>query len=572
MIKTRKARQDLNDQLRSQGGLLGDLIIKKKQLGLDLLSAKTTEEIKKVNQELFRTNLEIKNIKEGGVKSFNSWGNALESFQFKFNTLGNLVGGFIGGLASGGLSLVVDGLKSVGGALVDFFTQADKRAELSAKQAQFDENEIENQKKLAASIKETGDKIGELNLKRAILLKNINAEQGKQIEANVQTISNLAVIEADFNKRQEKIIELARLSNTRVTDIIVDGKRQVTIHGGKHERELLDLVQWRIKAIEDAEKKNTANSDGHDKNLNDYKEYIKKLKKLQDDESNENFKIFGAQMKNKEEQNDFKIKMEQDYLLHIEKIQKDEAARLLKVEEDARKKREENSEKENKKRIDELQKQADREAAIRENLTDTLFAISKKNLGDSEADKKKREQIERLEQITELVNLFYKAYSSYLKAGDKGNVALRKASQDILGAKAFGAFIAGSFKEGTEDTGGAGNVDADGGKLAIIHPNERILTKEQNQALGGITNEDLVSRFNMFPKVPIMDESRSNTVAKAMLSLLDTRLQSLQKTIKDQERWNFERNAAEEMVLLNQRMGILNKTTFKNPSPSYSKH
>src|SRR3989304_2193353 len=27
MIKTRKARQDLNDQLRSQGGLLGDLII-----------------------------------------------------------------------------------------------------------------------------------------------------------------------------------------------------------------------------------------------------------------------------------------------------------------------------------------------------------------------------------------------------------------------------------------------------------------------------------------------------------------------------------------------------------------
>src|SRR3990167_3083123 len=535
MIKTRKARQDLNDQLRSQGGLLGDLIIKKKQLGLDLLSAKTTEEIKKVNQELFRTNLEIKNIKEGGVKSFNSWGNALESFQFKFNTLGNLVGGFIGGLASGGLSLVVDGLKSVGGALVDFFTQADKRAELSAKQAQFDENEIENQKKLAASIKETGDKIGELNLKRAILLKNINAEQGKQIEANVQTISNLAVIEADFNKRQEKIIELARLSNTQVTDIIVDGKRQVTIHGGKHERELLDLVQWRIKAIEDAEKKhtaaeleiqiqseadlikdfkefqadkNTANSDGHDKNLNDYKEYIKKLKKLQDDESNENFKIFGAQMKNKEEQNDFKIKMEQDYLLHIEKIQKDEAARLLKVEEDARKKREENREKENKKRIDELQKQADREAAIRENLTDTLFAISKKNLGDSEADKKKREQIERLEQITELVNLFYKAYSSYLKAGDKGNVALRKASQDILGAKAFGAFIAGSFKEGTEDTGGAGNVDADGGKLAIIHPNERILTKEQNASLGGITNEDLVNRFNMFPKVPIMDESR----------------------------------------------------------------
>src|SRR3990167_10200165 len=96
MLRTRKARQDLNDQLKSQGGLLGNLIIKKKQLGLDLLSAKTTDEIKKINQELFKTNGQIRNIKEGGVQSFNSWGNAIQSFQFKFNALGSTIGNVIG--------------------------------------------------------------------------------------------------------------------------------------------------------------------------------------------------------------------------------------------------------------------------------------------------------------------------------------------------------------------------------------------------------------------------------------------------------------------------------------------
>src|SRR3990170_6588745 len=114
MIKTRKARQDLNDQLRSQGGLLGDLIIKKKQLGLDLLSAKTAGEIKNINQELFKTNGQIKQIKEGGVQSFNSWGNALQSFQFKFNalgsTIGNVIGNFASGALSGGIGFLTSGL------------------------------------------------------------------------------------------------------------------------------------------------------------------------------------------------------------------------------------------------------------------------------------------------------------------------------------------------------------------------------------------------------------------------------------------------------------------------------
>lgn len=48
------------------------------------------------------------------------------------------------------------------------------------------------------------------------------------------------------------------------------------------------------------------------------------------------------------------------------------------------------------------------------------------------------------------------------------------------------------FYEGTEDTGPGGKVDHKGGFHAVLHPNERVITAEQNKKLKGITNEQLV--------------------------------------------------------------------------------
>src|SRR3990167_8034686 len=190
MIKTRKARQDLNDQLRSQGGLLGDLIIKKKQLGLDLLSAKTKDEIKKINQELFRTNGEIKNIKEGGVQSFTSWGNALQSFQFKFNSLGNLVGGFA-------LNL----LSSIGSFITS--TEAWKEATETLKQAYEDVSDARGF---------TSNAFDKLETKRLESLKNSGQKitDAEQHRLDILNALGEKTIENDITAKQSEVARLKR--------------------------------------------------------------------------------------------------------------------------------------------------------------------------------------------------------------------------------------------------------------------------------------------------------------------------------------------------------------------------
>jgi hypothetical protein len=49
-----------------------------------------------------------------------------------------------------------------------------------------------------------------------------------------------------------------------------------------------------------------------------------------------------------------------------------------------------------------------------------------------------------------------------------------------------------SFFDGTEDTGTVQKpLDSNGGRTAILHDNERVMTAKQNAKLGGISNEDL---------------------------------------------------------------------------------
>ena len=59
------------------------------------------------------------------------------------------------------------------------------------------------------------------------------------------------------------------------------------------------------------------------------------------------------------------------------------------------------------------------------------------------------------------------------------------------------AAITGSFFDGTEDTGGAGSWDAKGGKLAILHPHERVVPKFINEQLTGVDNVELPYLVNL---------------------------------------------------------------------------
>ena len=56
-----------------------------------------------------------------------------------------------------------------------------------------------------------------------------------------------------------------------------------------------------------------------------------------------------------------------------------------------------------------------------------------------------------------------------------------------------------SFFDGTTDTGSNGSLDSNGGHLALLHDNERVVDKKNNMKMGGVTNEDaanIVHDFN----------------------------------------------------------------------------
>ena len=55
-----------------------------------------------------------------------------------------------------------------------------------------------------------------------------------------------------------------------------------------------------------------------------------------------------------------------------------------------------------------------------------------------------------------------------------------------------------SFFDGTEDTGTVSNpLDSNGGRTAILHDNERVITAKQNERIGGISNDDLADLAQM---------------------------------------------------------------------------
>lgn len=125
---------------------------------------------------------------------------------------------------------------------------------------------------------------------------------------------------------------------------------------------------------------------------------------------------------------------------------------------------------------------------------------AKDNLAFEEANQrklelKKEKALQRQKQI-ELGLAVMKSYSKNLEAA--GGDSTKALGQTIRDATILAAFIKAlpAFEKGTEDTG---EFDKSG-KLAVIHPHERILTKEQNQLTSGLTNWELANAASLYKK------------------------------------------------------------------------
>lgn len=189
-----------------------------------------------------------------------------------------------------------------------------------------------------------------------------------------------------------------------------------------------------------------------------------------------------------------------------------------------------------KKRADEL-----RELANQGNI-EAKDSIAEQERLEAEALAKK-ERLEKRKQRLQTVAAFLTSYTNALESGKSGFEALATASTD----KALLESIIEAmpvFLEGAEDTGKGGDLDDDGGFAAILHPHERVLTKEQNQAIGTMSNADLVNTIQM-AKISglsgnIAPSGWENAAIIAELSGLKDEIKDVKKAIEDKPVPNLE--------------------------------
>lgn len=160
-------------------------------------------------------------------------------------------------------------------------------------------------------------------------------------------------------------------------------------------------------------------------------------------------------------------------------------------------------------------------------------------------EEKRLQDQKRAARIQENITLI-ETFSDTLQSALKSDKPFFKAFGEAAGATGivkamFAKLISGSAYEGTEDTGGAGNIDGKGGKLFVVHPNERIMTKEQNQLLGGISNDELVRSHLDYKQifdaanvtttiVPAKSESKLATVFTLKIDELKQEIRSKPET------------------------------------------
>lgn len=138
-------------------------------------------------------------------------------------------------------------------------------------------------------------------------------------------------------------------------------------------------------------------------------------------------------------------------------------------------------------RVEQQSDNLDRARDRAERGLEANIAFEEAELAKREADQQRRQK--EAEQAAKLLTLF-NLVAAYAGNGDEN--ALFRGLADFALLEAFSAGLSG-FYEGTEDTGTSANpLDSKGGRLAILHDNERVMTKIQNMALGGMSNDEVV--------------------------------------------------------------------------------
>lgn len=205
------------------------------------------------------------------------------------------------------------------------------------------------------------------------------------------------------------------------------------------------------------------------------------------------------------------------------------------------------------------QEEIDREIAVSQSRADAIRKIAEEgNISaqqslaveqqrQAEATLQKEKEIQKQKQI-EAGLAMLKTYTAELEQGKKPLEAL--GSSALIGT-AIASMISAlpSFEVGTESLGKVGaGVDGKGGRLIIAHDEERIVPKNINSSLNGISNAELPQMADVFlahkqglltPKVTLNSwQSSSQVLTK--FEELNNSVKNLTKVTQTTERYDFD--------------------------------
>ena len=120
-------------------------------------------------------------------------------------------------------------------------------------------------------------------------------------------------------------------------------------------------------------------------------------------------------------------------------------------------------------------------------VQDAKDNLAEEKKQQAELEREKERALKRQQRL-ELGLAVLNSYSSNVESDP--NNALTKTITDTSVLLSFIQSLP-TFYDGTENTGQGGKVDNKGGFHAILHPNERVMTAEQNRQLEGVSNWEL---------------------------------------------------------------------------------
>jgi len=205
---------------------------------------------------------------------------------------------------------------------------------------------------------------------------------------------------------------------------------------------------------------------------------------------------------------------------------------------------------------------------------DNTLAYQEKKREELQAKLEREKEAERKrEEALQLAGAFLGSYQSRLDDKQSSTQALAGALADTLIAKAISSTIAGAFAGGVEDFQGKGTGTSDSNLIAFSHGESVVTAKATQQYSGLVTamNKGLVDDYVKQMILPDMDapmKSNGNSFqSAAIIYTLNTKLESLEKAIKNKQEikvnWNAQGERVEEIVKDGMKTVIKHVTTGK---------